>query len=334
MQDPGLIFMLVVGNSKFELFRSDVPINGNAQMCWLVITPGISETNLRLFDALAAWLTLLYSHNCRLKGIIFLHQIFKLPFPREEVVEKSRRALTIFKDICGSYALKHVVVVTNFCQTLEDMVSEDQLTNTSTIWAEMRQKGCQLLRHRDTADSAKDIVNRCLEISSQGSGMVLELQAGIVDNGMSLVETQAGKEITGVFASARILQGLDDEIADMKKRRLEALESGMRDLAKLRQERQSELESERLKKKEKLEFECLVKGVVLQDHYEAVYGALREFRQSKGVNLSPDTEYLGFRHTERKTRNTTLAPTNISLGIQFVLDCRPNRVIEWNPKTF
>ena len=112
--------------------------------------------------------------------------------------------------MCGSQALRNVVIVTNMWGKVASEVGvarEQELT--SDFFKPALDEGAQFLRHGDTTESTHDIIRAILGLGNQQ--VTLRIQKEIVDQRKQIGETAAGKELS---------RELDEQV----KKRLEQLQ--------------------------------------------------------------------------------------------------------------
>ncbi|KAM0228903.1 hypothetical protein ACHAPO_010427 [Fusarium lateritium] len=72
---------------------------------------------------------------------------------------------------------------------------EKELIDTSSFWATMHAGGSQVARWLGTKESAEAVVGQIIEIHQENGKARLKIQEELVDGGMSLDETGAGREV-------------------------------------------------------------------------------------------------------------------------------------------
>ena len=99
--------------------------------------------------------------------------------------------LKMFQNLCGTEALKNVVLVT----TMWDGVEEEEGRNrenelTTSFWKTMIELGCRTSRFYNNTESALDIVSQF-----QDARCTVLLQRELVDLRLELAETSAGRTL-------------------------------------------------------------------------------------------------------------------------------------------
>jgi myosin heavy subunit len=160
---------------------------------FLIDTPGFDDTDksdTQVLKEIATWLADSYRSKILLNGILYLHRITDL-----KMQGSARRNLIMFQQLCGSDALKKVILVT----TMWDRVSaaegaqrEKELIDTPKFWGNMVEKGSFYRRHDNTRNSAMDIVHR---LANHNAPVTTDLQRQLVDQQCRLDQTSAGREL-------------------------------------------------------------------------------------------------------------------------------------------
>ncbi|WAO84717.1 G domain-containing protein [Fusarium falciforme] len=115
----------------------------------------------------------------------------------------AKRNLVLFRELCGEDALQKVILAT----TMWDKVSEKrgyrreaELMNTQEFWGWMVDKGSAVHRHYNTRESAKKIID---QLANHDKKFVTDLQRQLVDEGLTLDQTSAGKELQSELLKER-----------------------------------------------------------------------------------------------------------------------------------
>lgn len=178
---------------------------------------------------IAAWLADSYQNKILLHGIIYLHRITDV-----RMQGSAKRNLILFRELCGEDALKKVILAT----TMWDKVSEKrghrrevELTNTQEFWGWMVEKGSAVRRHYNTPESAKNIIDK---LANHDKKFVTDLQKQLVDEGLTLDQTSAGKELQSELLKERErwTKRLEQVQADMKA----AIEENDKEMEKIMRE--------------------------------------------------------------------------------------------------
>ncbi|SPJ82037.1 uncharacterized protein FTOL_09442 [Fusarium torulosum] len=160
---------------------------------YLIDTPGFDDTSKSDSDVLeeiAMWLSDSYKNDILLDGIIYLHRISDV-----RMQGSARRNLVTFRELCGEDALKRVILASTMWDTTREEVAvmrEQELKETDHFWGWMLSQGSSCHRYNNTAESARQIV---LSLTGRGPQFVTDLQTQMVDKGLSLDETTAGRNL-------------------------------------------------------------------------------------------------------------------------------------------
>ncbi|KAK5080134.1 hypothetical protein LTR05_008795 [Lithohypha guttulata] len=160
----------------------------------LVDTPGFDDTYISDRDVLrtlSSWLESSYRDGRILSGILYLHRICDA-----RMQGSTLRNLYMFKKLCGSKAMRNIVLGTTFWDTMtadptvgnkreQGMIEDDQL------WGEMVKQGSTVVRIPYTKETAAKILLQMISRNAQP----LQLQHELVDQKKFLDETAASKVI-------------------------------------------------------------------------------------------------------------------------------------------
>ncbi|RSL67661.1 hypothetical protein CEP53_002877 [Fusarium sp. AF-6] len=168
---------------------------------YLIDTPGFDDTDKsdnEVLREIAAWLADSYQNKILLHGIIYLHRITDV-----RMQGSAKRNLGLFRELCGEDALQKVILAT----TMWDKVSgeegyrrEAELMDTQEFWGWMVDKGSKVHRHYNTKDSAMKIIG---QLANHDKKFVTDLQRQLVDEGRTLDQTSAGKELQSELLKER-----------------------------------------------------------------------------------------------------------------------------------
>lgn len=167
------------------------------QVVRLIDTPGFDDSrkpDVQILMDLAWYLTCTYKTEPRLllSGAIYLQPIHE---PRFQGT--ARRNLTVFKLLMGEHALHSVVLATTMwskADETEGLMRQRQLENTKEFWEDMIEQGSTVFRHDNTSESAFKIIDHIIDKRAK---LVLSIQKQMVDGGMRLDKTDAGKAVQG-----------------------------------------------------------------------------------------------------------------------------------------
>ncbi|KAJ4138390.1 hypothetical protein NW768_002214 [Fusarium equiseti] len=170
-------------------------------------TPGFDDTarsDTEVLKEIAFFFSQIYKKNVQLAGIIYLHRITD-----NRMSGSAFKNLSMFKQLCGENAFAHVVLCTSMWDNLGAVLPEigtereKELMATSCFWGAMHAGGSQVARWHGTKDSAQAVVNRIIEIHGLSGTAMLKIQEELVDGGMSLDETGAGREVQREILEAK-----------------------------------------------------------------------------------------------------------------------------------
>lgn len=140
------------------------------------------------------WLSDSYKNDIRLDGIIYLHRISDV-----QMQGSARRNLVTFNKLCGEGALKRVILASTMWDITREedaVMREQELKETDHFWGWMLSQGSSCHRYNNTPESARQIV---LSLIGRGDPIVTDLQIQMVDNGLSLDETAAGRDLNAAL---------------------------------------------------------------------------------------------------------------------------------------
>ncbi|KAL8881646.1 MAG: hypothetical protein Q9198_001182 [Flavoplaca austrocitrina] len=172
-------------------------IGPDGRRTWLLETPGFDDTfrsDVRVLHEIAAIFIQLRQH-IKMAGIIYLH-----PITDVRMRGSALRNLTLLKNVCGEAAYNHLALVTTkwecFGDGDRDIALQREIELENNWWGEIRNRGSITVRHRGTADSARDVVGRVLVQYSNHGRFLLRIHEEMIVQGLKLEDTSAGKELT------------------------------------------------------------------------------------------------------------------------------------------
>lgn len=139
---------------------------------------------------IASWLTLSYSNEVLLSGIIYLHRITDI-----RMQGSAKKNLLMFKKLCGDDALRKVVLTTTMWDKVPQREAENreqELVEAPEFWGFMVSKGSTVYRHNNTVASAVRIIE---ELVRGNTTVTLDLQNQMVNQKHNLRDTAAGREL-------------------------------------------------------------------------------------------------------------------------------------------
>ncbi|KAG9660846.1 hypothetical protein KCU64_g2942, partial [Aureobasidium melanogenum] len=224
---------LVSCTSQIESFQFQY----NGAAVHLIDTPGFDDTNRTDSDVLrdiVFWLNAAYKESVKLSGIVYLH-----PIDHRRMTGSAYKNLRMFRKLCGDESLQTVVLGTTMWSHADDHAEErlQELQNTAEFWGDMMAKGSRVFRHDDSRASAMKVISYILD---QRKTTVLQIQRQMVDEGKSLIETSAGKELEKVLLQER--ERFEKRLKAAREEMEEAIQEGNRIAANEAAEQQEQLQ--------------------------------------------------------------------------------------------
>ena len=190
----------------------------------------------------------------------------------------------MFRELCGDKTLKNVVLVTNMWGEVspeDGQDREDQLSGD--FFKSVLDKGAQMVRHHNTAESAHDIIRRIID----NHPAVLQIQHELVDEQKDIVDTAAGevinKELNELMRRHQVeLKKVQEEMMQAMKEKDEETRQELEDERKKMQERMDkmkkdsdEMASKYAEEKEKME-----------DKMKQMMGEMQELQDLAGTPVT------------------------------------------------
>jgi hypothetical protein len=169
---------------------------------YLIDTPGFDDTtrsDTEILREVASWLSLAYSNDLKLTGIIYLHRILDV-----RLGGAGMKNLRMFKKLCGEESLASVVLATTFWGSVDKdtaLMREEQLKTKTDFWGGLIARGSSVFRQDDGQASAERIVSFLVQ---RRHPVVLEIQREMVDGKKTLDETAAGGEVKAELQKAKL----------------------------------------------------------------------------------------------------------------------------------
>lgn len=188
----------------------------------MVDTPGFDDEtrpDSEVLRELATWLSASYASSVRLNGIIYIHRITDT-----RMGGSAKNNLVMFKKLCGSKAFANVVLATTRWEHVEADVGdkrEKELIDRPDFWGFMVSRGSKVVRHMNTPESARRLVDIYAAEATKLSPTPLEIQVDMVDKALSLDQTGAGKEVD--FSLVRQKEQMEREFTEIKEQLMFAL---------------------------------------------------------------------------------------------------------------
>jgi len=162
----------------------------------MIDTPAVDDifrTDADVLQDVASCLKLTYECDMKLTGIIYLHRITDLRITHDGI-----RSLAMFRKLCGSEAMKNVILATTFWNQVDPQEAKAKLHKLQTnplFWAEMLAEGARVEKYDDAHESAV----RLIEMFIPKDRVKLQIQKEMCDRGLALAETQAGQYLSHEF---------------------------------------------------------------------------------------------------------------------------------------
>ena len=110
----------------------------------------------------------------------------------KRITGMAQRNFRMFREFCGDEASKNVVLVTNMWGEVSPKDGQDRENKASSkLFKPVLEKGAQMARNLNTADSAHNIIR----MTMKNNPMVLQVQRELVDEHKSIVDTAAGEVV-------------------------------------------------------------------------------------------------------------------------------------------
>ena len=203
--------------------------------------------------------------------------------------------------MCGEAAYNHLALVTTkwecFSDGDRDIALQREIELENNWWGEIRNRGSITVRHRGTADSARDVVGRVLVQYSNHGRFSLRIHEEMIVQGLKLEDTAAGKELLKDVRQAQAqCQRLMDEAEERFRRALvERRDEHAADLSRQREELNAKmLEADRNQEE-------------LRAHYESILDAQRAEHESALRDLQQQRDNADRRQLEMEKELETIS---------------------------
>ncbi|PMD18565.1 hypothetical protein NA56DRAFT_576953 [Hyaloscypha hepaticicola] len=160
----------------------------------LLDTPGFDDPFLNeayVLESIAQKLCFDYRQGRYISGMIYLQKI------TDSLGEgtASLGNLRMFQQLCGSHAYRSLALVTTHWDRGGESgdFREQELTSERHLWGSMAQS--IVARHDNTSASARAIITSLLKRTEEIGQITLKLQYEVINDGLLLSETSAGKEV-------------------------------------------------------------------------------------------------------------------------------------------
>ncbi|PUU74175.1 hypothetical protein B9Z19DRAFT_1033627 [Tuber borchii] len=285
----------------------------------LVDTPGFNSMNrsdTEVLQEIAEWTSATYRNEQLLSGIIYLH-----PITHTRIEGSVLKSLKMFQRLCGQEALENVFLTTtqwSRANWAEGEFRENRLRN-SEFWGGLTKEGATLQRFAGTRESGLELIHRLMSNKPKP----LRIQNQIVEQHMTLLETDAGKCINEALAAQAQEKKYKEELESLVRERQEAM--------KAKDEMKEILAVERAKAREKLEEvvaeRCLLEGLYAEEAEKRPTEEKKrqeEIGERKKVVIVVDTESIAI------PNDTTSGFASYSTGGRLVSGINDHEVSKSN----
>ncbi|KAH9925218.1 uncharacterized protein B0H18DRAFT_1170661 [Fomitopsis serialis] len=160
----------------------------------LIDTPGFDDTSrsqAEILQLIAEFLRRTYSEDKLLTGIIYLHDISS-----NRIAQSDLGSYRLFRKLCGDAAMTNVVIATTMWDDVDQQLGANRLQELQDdFFKDAYDRGVPIMRHDNTRQSAHRILSRLLG----KDGTRCDIQYEMVDEGKSVENTAAGKELLHQF---------------------------------------------------------------------------------------------------------------------------------------
>jgi septin family protein len=183
---------LSIGTTAVQIFPCRL---SDGTKVFLVDTPGFDDTyrsDTEVLRELADWLSQAYEYKLLLTGIVYMHRITDV-----RIGGSGMKNLRMFRKLCGQGGLRSVACVTSMwslCSADDGQRRERQLMQQNDLWKYLLDNGVRAFRHDANKASAERILRHLIQ---QRRPVALDIQVEMVDHGLRLSQTAAGKEVQG-----------------------------------------------------------------------------------------------------------------------------------------
>jgi len=185
----------------------------------LVDTPGFNDTNrtdTEVLKEIADWTSKTYKNGQLLSGIIYLH-----PITHTRMEGSAMKNLRMFQKLCGQEVLENVLLTTtqwSNVNPVEGQAREENLRDEG-LWGGLIGKGAMLQRFHGTRESGLELIHKLMSNTRKP----LDIQDQIVEQRMTLLETEAGKFLNEGLAAQE--KKFKEELESLEKQLREAIEA-------------------------------------------------------------------------------------------------------------
>ncbi|OBS29433.1 hypothetical protein FPOA_03370 [Fusarium poae] len=171
------------------------------RVVYLIDTPGFNDTwrsDLEILQEVAYITSTIYRRGMNLAGVLYLHRISD-----NRVSGSALKNFNLLEKMCGPHAASRVFLITtmwDLTQTgklnrREAEMRETRLSSTEEFWGKLCRQGSRTKRWQGDCGTASSIVSELLRLNDKSGFVVQRIQQELVDEGKSLAQTAAGKEL-------------------------------------------------------------------------------------------------------------------------------------------
>ena len=181
----------------------------------------------------------------------------------------------MFRELCGDSTLKNVVLVTNMWgEVVPDIGEAREKELSGNFFKAVLDKGAQMTRHQDTAQSAHGIIRKIMG----NPPVALRIQEELVDEQKGIIDTAAGGAV-------------DQELKEQIGRHRVELKSIKEEMAQALREKDEETRRELEEERRKLE-RRIEKVMKDSEGMAASYAAEKERMEAKVKQMQEEMEGL------------------------------------------
>jgi len=254
-------------------------------------TPGFDDTHLsdtEILKRISGFLAASYQEGFMLTGIIYMHRITDI-----RVGGISRRTFNVFRKLCGKDSLSNVLLVTNMWSdppTSQEIGRETELSTHADFFQPAIEQGATMVRRTHmNSESAHDIIRMLL----QKDPIAMQVQQELVDEGKTLLDTGAGREV-----EHELIMAAEKHKAEMSELKTE-MEDAMRDRDERTQKELAQYQEEArvAEVKRQAELAALKKG---QEEEQARWA--KQAEEARAAQQAEEARQQALRHELEEAR--------------------------------
>ena len=190
----------------------------------------------------------------------------------------------MFRELCGDSTLKNVILVTNMWDEVSPEDGQDRENQLSSNFLKLvLDKGAQMVRHHNTAESAHGIIRRIIKTHP----VALRIQEELVDEQKDIVDTAAGevvnKELNELMRRHQAeLKKVQEEIEQALK---EKDEETRQELEEDRRKMQAQMDKVR-KDSDEMASRYAAEKEKMEDKMRQMMGDMRELQDLAGAPVT------------------------------------------------